>query len=273
MMDQPPAPTPEVSVVMPVHNAAAFVAEAIASVRAQRFGDWELICVDDGSTDDSVAVIRAIAATEPRLRLIEAGRNEGPGPARNRGIAAARGRFIAFLDCDDLWHPEKLARQIPWMKAEGHALSYTAYTRLTLATGARVVVGVPDRVTRAQLLHTNVIGCSTAIYDRSTFGERRMPDLRRRQDFAFWLALLADVPAAAGLNLALTTYRQRGASVSSAKGAAARDTWAMYRGHLGLSAPRAAWVFVNYALRGLLRHRAPALARRLGILREARLPD
>lgn len=270
-MDLPRA-VPQVSVVMPVYNAAAFVAEAIASVQAQTFRDWELLAVDDGSADTSREVVAAIAAADPRVRLIAAGRNEGPGPARNRGIAAARGRLVAFLDADDLWHPEKLARQIAFMDAGGHALTYTAYTRLTLATGNRVVVGVPDRVTRAQLLRTNVIGCSTAIYDRSRLGPRQMPNLRRRQDFAFWLDLLGDTGQAAGLNVALTTYRQREASVSSSKGAAARDTWAMYRQHLGLPLPVAGYLFLNYSLRGLLRHRAPGLARALGLLRDARLP-
>ncbi|MEZ5912429.1 MAG: glycosyltransferase family 2 protein [Paracoccaceae bacterium] len=263
---------PEVSVVMPVWNAAGFVAEAVASVRAQSFADWELIVVDDGSTDASVAEVERAADGDARIRLLRMPANAGPGPARSRAMAEAAGRFVAFLDCDDLWHPQKLARHIPFMRQNGFGLSYTAYRRIDLASGRSVAIGVPPRVTRAQLLHGNVIGCSTAVYDRERLGPRAMPDLRRRQDYAFWLELLAELPAAGGINQCLTVYRQRAVSVSSSKGAAARDTWALFRNHLGLPFPEAALAFGHYAIRGVLRHRAPGLARALGVLHAAQDP-
>jgi teichuronic acid biosynthesis glycosyltransferase TuaG len=263
---------PAVSVVMPVWNSAATVAEAIGSVLAQTFGDLELICVDDASDDASCAIIAALAKTDPRISLLRQPSNAGAGPARNAGIRAARGRYVAFLDADDLWHKQKLAQQIPWMHEGGHAFTYTAYAR-SGGEADMVPVGVPDRVTRAQLLHTNVIGCSTVIYDSHFLGQRQMPNLRRRQDFALWLQILADIPCAMGLNIALTTYRMHPQSLSSNKGVAARATWHLYRDTLALNLPHAAWVFGNYAARGFLRHKAPALASRLGWLLEARLPD
>jgi teichuronic acid biosynthesis glycosyltransferase TuaG len=261
--------TPRVSVVIPVYNAAGFVAEAIASVLAQTMPDWELIAVEDGSSDDSLAILQGLA-TDPRITVLSGGPNRGPGPARNRAIAAARGRFIAFLDADDLWHPEKLARQLAFM-AQGPVLSCTGYTRVTLATGATADVGVPARITRNALLHTNTIACSSAIYDTAFFGLRQMPALPRRQDFAFWLDLLL-ASDAAGLNLPLMTYRERAGSVSSGKGRAARSTWAMYRHHLHLPLPQAVWFFANYALRGAMRRKAPALARALGWLHATDAP-
>lgn len=263
---------PLVSVVMPVYNAVDFVAEAIASIQAQTCPEWELLAVDDGSTDGSSVVVAAIAAVDPRVRLITSVGNQGPGPARNRGIAAARGQYVAFLDADDLWHPEKLKTQLGWMQANAYVLGYTAYVRHDIASGTKVMVGVPARVTRSQLLRTNVIGCSTVIFDAAFFGPRAMSDLKRRQDFAFWLSLLQDTDFAAGLPIALTTYRQRPASVSSSKLSAARSTWAMYRTHLGLSRLATVWLFGNYALRGMLRHKAPGVARRLGLLHDAQLP-
>lgn len=264
---------PLVSVIMPLYNAVAFVAAGIASVQAQTFSDWELIVADDGSTDDSAAIVARLAAADPRIRLLPSLGNQGTGPARNRAIAAATGRYIAFLDADDLWHPGKLATQIGWMQAAGHPLTFTAYTRHNLATDARVMIGVPSRVTRNELLLTNVIGCSTVIYDAAHFGPRAMPALKRRQDFAFWLQLLESTPFAAGLPIALTIYRQHADSVSSSKSAAARSTWQLYSRHLGLSRGRAVWSFLNYSLRGFLRHRAPGLARRLNLLCDAQEPD
>jgi teichuronic acid biosynthesis glycosyltransferase TuaG len=254
---------PRVSVIMPVFNAAEFVAAAIASVQAQTMAEWELFAVEDGSTDGSLAILRNLAA-DPRIRVLAGHANEGPGPARNRGIAAARGRFIAFLDADDLWHPEKLARQLAFM-AQGHVLTCTGYRRVTVATGGVADVGVPARITRASLLRTNSIACSSAMYDAAHFGPRAMPSLPRRQDFAFWLELLQSAEAA-GLNQSLMTYHERAQSVSSAKGQAAKSTWDMYRGHLRLPVPLAAWYFANYALRGWMRRKVPGLARSLGWL-------
>ena len=110
--------------------------ETVASVRAQSFADWELILVDDASTDGSRDLARALAAGDPRIRLIERAANGGAAAARNDGIRAARGRLIAFLDADDRWHPEKLARQTAFMAAGGHALVYSAYRRVA-ADGRR----------------------------------------------------------------------------------------------------------------------------------------
>jgi glycosyltransferase involved in cell wall biosynthesis len=264
----PAAPSltpPVVTVVMPVYNAAEYIVQAISSVQAQSLTAWELYAVEDGSTDDSLAILHGLASHDRRIHVISGGANQGPGPARNAGIRAATGRYIAFLDADDLWHPEKLARQIGWMQANNSALSCTAYTRVTVATGTTTPIGVPAQITRADLLKTNTIACSSAIYDTTHFGLRQMPALPKRQDFAFWLDLLQNADAH-GLNENLMTYHARPQSVSSAKGQAAAHTWRMYRHHLGLSLPRSTWYFTNYALRGLIRTRAPALARTLGWL-------
>lgn len=283
MYDATDSSAPSVSVVMPVHNAARFLATTLASVTAQTYTDWELVAVDDGSTDASAQILADLAVNDRRIRVLSSSANHGAAVARNRAMDAARGRFVAFLDADDLWHPEKLALHLGWLKVYPAALSFTAYLRENL--GARPdgsarfdPIGVPDTVNRRQLLATNVIGCSTVILDRQTLGEMRMPDLRLRQDFAFWLTILQkmglqDAGPARGLPLALTTYRQHGAQVSVNKQQAARATWAMYRGYLGLSRFAAGWCFVRYALRGALRHHAPSLARILGYLRPAILPE
>lgn len=263
---------PQVSVVMPVYNAGAVVADAIASVRSQTSPDWELIAVDDGSDDESLQTVQKFAETDSRIRVLRNEQNCGAGPTRNRGIAASQGRYVAFLDADDMWHPEKLSRQVALMKDRRDVLSCTAYVRQDMLTGQGTVVGVPTSITRAELLHTNVIGCSTAIYDQEFFGRREMPKLARRQDFAFWLQLLSDTPCATGYPMALTTYRQHAGSISASKSGAALATWRMYRDHLGLPVLKASWYFGNYAARGVLRHKFPEAARSIGWLPDAANP-
>jgi teichuronic acid biosynthesis glycosyltransferase TuaG len=278
-MYDPSAPgAPALSVVMPVYNAAAFLAAAVASVQAQSWQDWELILVEDGSSDASPQLLRALAAADPRLHVLHSGGNRGAGVARNLAMDAARGRYLAFLDADDLWHPQKLAWHLQFLAARPAALSFTAYLRRDEGGAALEEIGVPPEIGYRQLLSTNVIGCSTVILDRQLLGEPRMPALRLRQDFACWLHILRQTEAtlgpAAGVPLALTTYtRRRAASVSARKSTAAAATWRLYRGEIGLSLPQALTSFARYGLRGLLRHHAPQLARRLGYLQAAILPD
>ncbi|WP_415182871.1 glycosyltransferase family 2 protein [Phaeovulum sp.] len=256
-----------VSVIIPCYNAAGTVGRALASVQAQTLTEWEAIVIDDASTDDSIAQLAPILAADPRIRLIRLAQNTGAGAARNAGLVQAQGRFVAFLDADDFWHPEKLALQTRWMAAEDLALSATAYRRVNMTTGAVTEFGLPERIGYHDLLKTNVMGFSTVIYDRNALGPRQMPLLRQRQDFAFLLMLLRELPAAGGLNRVLCTYALGHQSLSSAKGRAIRQTWRMYRGFVGLGRAPALWYFSQYAGRAILRHKAPALARTLGILR------
>jgi len=253
---------------MPVYNAVRFVDAAIASVQAQSHQDWELLVVDDGSQDGSLDILLRHVAADPRIHLLQTGGNHGAGVARNLGLEAARGRFLAFLDADDLWHPEKLTLHLRWLGVQPAGLSFTAYLREDMATGQIEGIGVPDSVDYTTLLATNVIGCSTVILDRHLLGEPRMPNLRLRQDFACWLEILRRHGPARGLPVALTTYRKRAGQASGNKVHAARATWAMYRHQLGLPPWQAGGSFARYALRGLLRHRAAGLARWLGWLQD-----
>jgi glycosyltransferase involved in cell wall biosynthesis len=266
-------PVVQVSVVIPVYNAAQTLEATVASVQAQSLTDWELLLVNDGSRDDSAAIMARLAAADPRIRCLTTAGQQGAGPARNMGISAAQGRFIAFLDADDQWHPRKLELQLAAMQASGLPFSCTAYLRVDAVGQAQTVIGVPERARRGDLLKTNTVACSTAIYNREYFGPRQMPALRRRQDFAFWLDLLQDTPAVLGVPLVLMTYRQHPASLSARKGQAAADTWRMYRSALGLSRLQTLRYFSQYALRGLLRHRMPGLAARLGWLHAAAWPE
>jgi teichuronic acid biosynthesis glycosyltransferase TuaG len=238
---------PAVSVVTPVWNAEATLGQTVASVQAQTFPDWEMLLVDDGSTDGSRRLAGRLAAGDPRLRVLVQGGNTGAAAARNRAIRAARGRFIAFLDADDLWRPEKLARQVAVLAA-GRPLVFAAYRRIAADGRPLGIVRPPARVSRTGLLKGNVIGCLTAVYDSDALGKVEMPPIARRQDYGLWLALLRRTPYAYGLPEVLADYRVRAGSLSADKRAAARDTWALYRELEGLPRHRAAWYFAHYAL-------------------------
>jgi teichuronic acid biosynthesis glycosyltransferase TuaG len=255
--DPPPAdPTPAVSVITPVWNAADTLAATVASVRAQSLPDWEMLLIDDGSTDGSGALAARLAAEEPRLRLLGWAENRGAAAARNAGIGAARGRFVAFLDADDLWRPEKLAVQLDYMERTGAAFVFSAYRRIDAAGRPLGRVSVPARVDHAALLRSNVIGCLTAVYDAAHYGPVEMPDLRRRQDYGLWLRLLARGAPAHGIDAVLADYRVRPSSLSGNKLAALAATWTLYREAAGLSRPRAGWFLAQNA--------ALAARRRLG---------
>lgn len=252
----PGRPAPLVSVVTPVWNAAATLGETVASVRAQSLADWEMLLVDDGSTDGSGALAARLAAAEPRIGVLSHPTRLGAAAARNRAIRAARGRFIAFLDADDLWRPEKLALQIGFMRARGHPFTFTAYRRIAADGRPLGTVRPPAAVTRAGLLRGNVIGCLTAVYDTGFFGKVEMPPIARRQDYGLWLELLRRTAQAHALPEVLADYRVAPGSLSAGKLGAAGDTWRLYREHEGLPRLRAGYYFLHYAVR--------SVAKRLG---------
>lgn len=223
----------EVSVLMPVFNAEETLLRAVQSVQQQTFNNWELLLIDDGSTDRSAAICAQLQCSDHRVRLLSMGRNQGAACARNFGLSGARGRYIAFLDADDVWLPSKLSHQLAFMRAGSHAFAYTGFWK---ANGHRLRrIKVPKKVTHRALMRGNVIGCLTAIYDRSVFGSVPMPDLPMRHDFALWLKLLRRHDMAAGLNAPLAIHHRRRDSLSASNAKAARALWHVYREHLGHS--------------------------------------
>lgn len=240
-----------VSVLTPAYNAEAVLERAVASVRAQTLADWEMIIVDDGSSDATATVAEALARTEPRLQVIGHARGQGAAAARNTALKAAQGRYIAFLDADDAWRPDKLEAQLHALREGQAALCYTGFMRITDDRAKRVEV--PTRVTGAQLRLGNCVCCSSALYDRAVFGSVLMPDLALRQDYALWLTLLARVPFAVGINRPLVNLHVTRGSLSSNKWRAMQATWAMHHRHFGAGALTSAFYVLSHTLRRLLR--------------------
>ncbi len=248
-----------VSVVTPMYNAASHIGDAIGSVLRQTHGDWEMLVVDDCSSDDSAEIVSRLARRDKRIKLIRSRENLGPAEARNIGIEASEGRYLAFLDSDDLWHPEKLQRQIEFMRS-GARLSYTAYQKIS-EDGAHLGRPIPvrDEVGYAQMLNTNAIPCLTAMLDVRQVGKRYMPAVGH-EDYAYWLNILRDGVVAHGLNQVLAYYRVRSGSVSNDKLKAAGFQWRIYRRVEKLSLPRSLYHFTCYTYHGLKKQRIAKVA-------------
>ena len=236
---------------MPLYNSAPYMRQSIGSVMGQTVPDWELILIDDCSSDASPAIAREIAATDSRIRTIALPENRGGGEARNAGIAAAEGRYIAFLDSDDLWDGRKLEIQLMEMQEKQALLSYTDFDVITadgtLASNRRT----PPKIGYRNLLKNNVIGCSTAIYDSGQLGKRYFPTIRRRQDLGLWLSILREVEYGYRCGPVLTHYRMHPGSLSADKLKSAQFTWRLYRDIEKLSLPVASYYFLNYAAAAL----------------------
>jgi glycosyltransferase involved in cell wall biosynthesis len=246
-----------VCAVVPTFNEPDRLRRAVESIRAQTFEDWQALVIDDGSEPRHQARLGAHLAEmdDPRIRLILSPRNRGPAQARNTGIRLSRARYIAFLDGDDVWVPEKLERQLAAMRASEAYLSCTAYRNLT-EEGVELSRVVPqERLDYSLLLRHNVIGCSTVMLDTARGGKTYFPDLPMRQDFAHWLAVLRAGRGGLGIAEPLTTRYVHRASLSRNKLRAARHTWAVYRQVEKLSFPQSLRIFAVYALKGLARTR------------------
>lgn len=241
-----------VSIITPLYNSSLFLKETLQSVLAQTYDNWEMIIVDDCSNDGSYEMAVQHAEFDSRFKVIRLAKNSGPAVARNKAIEAAGGRYIAFLDSDDLWLPEKLERQVRFMRDNDFDFTYTSYNRMTEPGELIAITNAPVSVQYEDLLKTCPIGCLTVIYDSEKVGKQFMPVINKRQDYALWLKLLKITKRAYGLNEVLASYRMRNSSVSSNKFHAASYQWLVYRKLEKLSLTKSLYVFSFYATNGIL---------------------
>lgn len=245
---------PAISILMPIYNAGATLEHSVRSVLMQSRPDWELIMIDDGSTDGSADLAADLAARDPRLKLLIPGGNRGAAAARNHGLEQTRGRYIAFLDADDRWYPDKLERQLAHMQAKEIGLSYTGYDRVTPDGRLIARERVPETLDYTAMLGANRMGCLTVIYDSTRLGRQPMPDLPLQHDYALWLRLLRIGGPASGLDEALACYRVGSGTLSASKTRAVRDIWRVWRREEGLPLLTSLGAFRRYA-RYSLRYR------------------
>ncbi|BDA01582.1 glycosyltransferase family 2 protein [Vibrio cholerae] len=245
-----------VSIITPSYNCAKTVHKTIQSVQAQTYPHWEMIIVDDCSTDNSVEILNGYAKQDPRIRVIARKWNAGPAIARNVAIEESKGRFIAFLDSDDSWHPTKLEKQIQFMLDNNVSLSYTSYDKYDSEGKFLGAFIPPSKLSYQDLLKSNSIGCLTAIYDSSLIGKVYMPNIAKRQDMGLWLRILKKVDYAYGMPDILADYLAVQAnSVSSNKLNAAKYQWRLYREVEKLDFITSTQCFIQYAFRGYRKSR------------------
>lgn len=253
-----------VSIIVPVYNAGSYIEETIQMVEKQTFKNWELILVDDCSTDNSRELIesylqkrgsRAEEDRQQKVRLIAKEQNEGAAMARNTGMDAARGRYIAFLDADDIWMSDKLQKEMDFLWKKQAAFVFTAYEfGDENAKGTGKIVHVPKMLTYKKALSRTVIFTTTVILDRKQIPAvlLSMPVVKS-EDTAFWWKLLKNGIVAYGLDEVLAIYRRPAKSLSSNKLEAIRRIWYLYRVQEGLSLLKSCYYFVFWAFRATLR--------------------
>lgn len=203
-----------VSIIMPSYNTGRFIKETIESVLAQSYSAWELIIVDDCSTDNTDDVVNQYLADE-RIRYIKNDTNSGAAVSRNRALREAKGKWIAFLDSDDLWEPEKLQKQISFMRDNGYHFSYTNYIEIDeeSSPNGKSVTG-PKRISKHGMYNYCWMGCLTVMYDAEVVGLIQIEDIKKNNDYAIWLKVCKKANCYL-LNENLARYRKRNGSISN----------------------------------------------------------
>lgn len=245
-----------VSIIMPTFNSKLTIADTLRSVFDQTITNWELIITDDCSTDGTYELLSEMCVNEPRIKLFTNEVNSGAAVSRNNSLSKAKGKFIAFLDSDDLWHPNKLEEQIKFM-GDDINFSFTAY-ELISDSGKNLNVHVDAHQNvplgyKDMLKKKATLGCSTVILRRDFFPDLTMPLLRTGQDYALWLKILKLGVKAVPYNKVLTRYRIMPGSISRNKFKKSLRQWEIYRRVEGLGFFYSCWCFGFYAWRAVFR--------------------
>lgn len=201
-----------VSIIMPSYNCGRFVAETIRSVQAQTYQNWEIVFVDDCSTDDTEEIVRLL--NEPRIHYFKNEKNSGAAVSRNWALREAKGRWIAFLDSDDLWNPEKLEKQIQFMEDNGYSFTCTNRDQIDEESKplGKFITG-PKHITKLSMYRYCWVGCLTAMYDSKVVGLVQIADLKKNNDYAMWLKVIKKTDCYL-LTDCLAHYRVRKSSIS-----------------------------------------------------------
>lgn len=247
----------QISIVVPVYNAAGYIEQTVSMVRKQTFSDWELILVEDCSTDNSRAVLQNAVEeyADSRIRVIYKEKNEGAAKARNTGLEAATGQYLAFLDADDIWKENKLAQELAFLKEKNAGFVFSAYEfGDEQGVGTGKIVKVPNTLTYRQALSRTVIFTSTTLFDLKKINKAllQMPNVPS-EDSATWWQILRAGHLAYGYPVVTTIYRRPPKSLSSNKGKAIKRIWYLYRKIEKLPLATSVFCFVGWAVRATLR--------------------
>jgi len=219
-----------VSIIIPTYNTEKFIGDTLQSVQNQTYQNWEMILVDDASTDRTVSVIEEFAKNDSRIKLFKLEKNSGNGFARNIALEKASGKYIAYLDADDLWFPEKLEKQIQFLKANNLPFTFSFYDCIDEeGNSLKRRVEAPINLTYSKLFFCNYVGNLTAIYDADYFGKIILEATQKRQDWRLWLTILKQIQVTKPVPEPLAFYRIRKDSISSSKFKLIKHNFGVYR--------------------------------------------
>lgn len=245
-----------VSIVTPSFNSEKFIAETIASVQNQTHKNWEMIIVDDCSKDKTVEIVQEIIKWDNRIKLIKLEKNSGPAIARNTGIKAVSGKFMTFLDADDIWFPDFIENSIKTIQHKGIHFVFSSYRRSDEALNFIYSdFIVPEKATYHDILKTNSISCLTAFIDIEVLGKKFMPEVFKRQDMGLWLKYLKEIPFAYGIKEPKAIYRIRKNSLSRKKSDLLKYQWQFYRNVENLNVLQSCYYMAHWMYRGFLKYR------------------
>lgn len=245
-----------VSIITPAFNSAKFIAETIQSVQNQTHQNWEMIIIDDGSSDETESIVLSILENDNRIQFHKLAQNSGPAVARNIGIENAKGDFLTFIDADDIWFPTFIENNIKIIQETGISFVFSSYKRsnekLEFVYSDFIV---PKKVTYTDILKTNSISCLTAFLDIKTVGKKKMPLIRKRQDMGLWLNYLKVIPFAYGIQETQAIYRIRENSLSRKKLDLIKYQWQFYRDVEQLNVFQSAYYMFHWMYRGFMKYR------------------
>ena len=247
---------PTISIITPAYNCEKYLEEAVDSVLSQTMTDWEMLIIDDCSVDNTYSCMQKLAQRDSRIRIFRNMQNAGAAATRNYGIRQARGRWIAFLDSDDLWRTDKLQKQMELLDKYPEASFLFTGSAFIEDDGMTIAhtLHVPEKVSRRKLLSQNVISCSSVLIKRELMLKHPMPEEDGiHEDFATWLSVLTEVPLAYSVDEPLLIYRRALASKSGEKGKSARMNWQTYI-HAGIPLRKRIFCMAGYTFHGLYKY-------------------
>jgi len=246
-----------VSIITPAHNSAPFIRLTIESVLSQTHQNWELIVIDDHSTDDTSEIVAQYADRDARIRMLRLQGDRGAAKARSFALKNANGRYMAFLDSDDLWVANKLERQLQFMERNDCAFTFSSYELIDESGDLMgTTIKVPKLLSYRRLLRQCPIGCLTVMFDSKKIGRVVIPDYHRVEDYAMWLQILRDGSVAYGIQDVLAHYRVRKQSLSSNKFEKVLSAWKMYREREQLSVIQTLYCLLRFAFYRIRKYRS-----------------
>lgn len=239
-----------ISIITPVYNSEKYIADTINSVLAQTYTNWEMLIADDCSSDNSAEIIKKY--TDSRIKYFRLETNSGAAIARNKALEQAKGNYIAFLDADDTWKPEKLEKQLKFMIEKDIGFSFAGYE--IIRDKKNKIIEVPDTLNYNQFMKNTIIGTLTVMISRKHVGEVRLVDVKKDHDSMTWAKLLRQGNTAYGLNESLAYYRKVEGSISNNKIKAAKNHWNNLRQIEKLPLPKAMYFFFFYVINAIKKH-------------------